>query len=207
MSSDTNKYPADLTEEQKSFADLTLLQKYDAVLKVLFDQSGNDPTFDRILEFLLKEKKKIHWGEVMDILNTMAGDGYLYSDYKNKNGIQLFLLSFNGKYLQETGGLENKIEREKAKEKLSSDLNDSNLKTGRWTRNNIVLTAITGGITLIALLTNLGITLNRECKESKRHLKDSLQQVKSQENASELNKEVRQIRQYLQDTAKMKVVK
>ncbi|SRR6266536_5459461 len=202
---DSNKYTADLTEEQKSFQDLTLLQKYDAVLEALFDKSGNSPTFDYINDILLERKKKIHWGEVMDILNTMEGDKYLYDHFTNKDGIQIFLLSFNGKYLKETGGLEKKIEREKAKEKLDSDLNDSNLKTGRWTRTNIVITSIIGSITLIAVLTNLGITINRESKESSRHLKDSLQQIKTQESALELNKELHQIRQTLQDTAKVKV--
>jgi hypothetical protein len=202
---DASRYSFDLTEEQKFFADLNLLQKYDAVLDVLFKESGKSPTFDDINKVLLEEKKKVHWGEVMDILYTMIGDSYLYGHFTNQKKEQIFLISFNGKNLKETGGLEKKIEREKIKEQLSSDLNDSNLKTGRWTRNNIILTAITGGITLIALLTNLGITINRESKESQRHLKDSLQQVKSQENASELNKELRQIHQYLQDTAKVRL--
>jgi hypothetical protein len=153
----------------------------------------------------LKDKKKVHWGEVMDNLYAMIGDGYLYGHFTNQKQQQIFLLSFNGKLLKETGGLEKKIEREKAKEKLDSDLNDSNLITGRWKRTNIVITIIIGSITLIAVLANLGITINRECKESSRQLRDSMQQSKTQENALELNKELHQIFLSLKDTIKVKV--
>lgn len=134
MSNATNKYPQDLTEEQQSFPDLTLLQKYDAVLKVLFEESGNDPTFDRILEWLRKGKKKIHWGEVWDILQSMDGDKYLYSNNANKEGVQLFLLSFNGKYLQINGGLEKKLEREKVKEELDVKLKGVSIGNIKFTR-------------------------------------------------------------------------
>jgi len=184
-------------------ADLTLLQKYDAVLEVLYEKSGQSPTFEFIQMALEQNGKKVDGGEVWDILNTMAKDGFLYIVMQSEK--ERYLLSFNGKLLQETGGLEKKIEREKGNEKLKSDLNDSNLKTGRWTRTNIIITIIIGSITLIAVLTNLGITINRESKESTRQLRDSTQRAKEQENALELNKEVRQIRQTLQDTSKVKV--
>ncbi len=192
----------------KTKPELPLLQKYDAVLDALYNTSGDSPTFDKIMLKLNEMGRKVDDGEVWDILNTMIKDGYLYFVHHNEKNIDVYLLSFNGKYLKETGGLEKKIEREKTKEELNNKLNDSNLKNGKWTRNNIILTSITGGITLIALLVNLGITLNRESKELQRHLKDSIQQVKSQENASELNEEIRQIRQHLQDTSKkIKIVK
>jgi len=194
-----------MADEEKK--ELTLLQKYDTVLDVLYTESGKSPTFDDILGKLGFDGYNIHWGEVWDIINTMTKDGFIYQVIQEDDTEKKprYLLSFNGKLLKETGGLEKKLEREKKKDATDVLLDASNLKTGRWTRNNIILTAITGGITLIALLTNLGITLNRESKELQRHLKDSLQQVKQQDNSSELNKEIRQIRQYLQDTANVKV--
>jgi hypothetical protein len=207
---DQSKY-SDQSEKQKSFTDLTLLQKYDAILDVLFKESGNAPTFDDINTILLTEKKKIHWGEVMDILYTMIGDDYLYGHFTktdvNGKPVQIFLISFNGKYLKDTGGFEKKIEREKAKEKLNKDLNDSNLKTGRWTRRNMIYTGSTAAITIIALITNIVLTQSREAKQNKQQVQDSVQKTKQQKLDSELNQEVRQIHQRLQDTLSIHVVK
>ncbi len=185
--------------------ELSLLEKYDAVLDVLYDISGKSPTFDRIQASLVKNEKKVDGGELWDILNTMIKDNFVYFVKNNQTEEELYLLSFNGKLLKETGGLEKKLNTEKKKDQLNIDLNEFNLKTGRWTRINIVITSIIGSITLIAVLTNLEITINKESKELSRHLKDSLQQTKTQENASELNKNLLQIRQTLQDTAKVKV--
>lgn len=185
--------------------DLLLLEKYDAVLDVLFSESGKAPTFQDIEKKLKENAKKIDGGEVWDILNTMMRDGYLYFVPHEEKNAEVYLISFNGKYLKETGGLVNKIEREKTKQKLDSDLNESNLKTGRWTRSNMIISVIIGSITLIAVLANLGITVNRESKETGRKLRDSLQEVKTQQNASQLNRELHQIYQVLQDTSKVKV--
>jgi hypothetical protein len=62
-----------------------------------------------------------------------------------------------------------------------------------------------GGITLAALIINLGITINRESKEDHRQLKDSIQSQKIQQNPTELNKQLSLIHQTLSDTAKVKV--
>lgn len=207
---DQSKY-SDQADKQKSFTDLTLFQKYDAVLDVLFIESGNAPTFDDINNVLLTEKKKVHWGEVMDILYTMMGDDYLYGHFTktdtNGKPVQIFLISFSGKYLKETGGFGKKLEREKAKDKLDKDLNESNLKNGRWTRRSMIYTGITAAITIIALITNIVLTQGRETKQKQQQSQDSGQKVKQQELDSELNQEIRQIRQRLQDTLDMNVVK
>jgi ABC-type Na+ efflux pump permease subunit len=193
--------------DEKEQKELTLIQKYDTVLDVLYTESGKSPTFDDILGKLGTDGYNIHWGEVWDVINTMIKDGFIYQVIQEDDPEKKprYLLSFNGKLLKETGGLEKKLAREKKKEETNVLLDASNLKTGRWTRTNIIITIVTGSITLIAVLTNLGITINRESKESIRQLRDSIQQAKTQENASELNKNIHQIHQALQDTAKVKV--
>lgn len=193
--------------DEKEQKELTLIQKYDTVLDVLYTESGKSPTFDDILGKLGADGYNIHWGEVWDIINTMIKDGFIYQVIQEDDPDKKprYLLSFNGKLLKETGGLEKKLAREKKKEETGVLLDESNLKTGRWTRTNIVITIITGSITLIAVLTNLGITINRESKDSGRQLKEFIQQAKAQENVIELNKTIKKINKTLEDTAKVKV--
>lgn len=131
---DASKYSPDLTEEQKSFPDLAILQKYDAVLDVLYSESGKAPTFDDINIILLTEKKKVHSGEVMDILYTMIGDKYLYGHFANQKKEQIFLLSFNGKLLKEGGGISAKLNREKDKEDLDIKLKGVSIGNIKFTR-------------------------------------------------------------------------
>lgn len=202
---DASKYSADLTDEQESFSDLTLLQKYDAVLDVLYSESGKGPTFDDINKALLTQKKKIHWGEVMDILYTMIGDKYLYGRFANQQGKQIFLLSFNGKLLKETEGYEKKLEREKQKELLSNRQLAKSIEVSRWTKWNIGLALSISATTLIVLLFTYNRDTNRYRKESERQQKDSLSQVQAQESTKELKEELHQISLSLKDTAKVKV--
>src|SRR5688500_18510640 len=91
----------ELTDTQKLFPQLEPLQKYDAVLEALFKISGDAPTFDDINKWLLLNNKQVHWGEVMDILYTMGNDGYVYGHMTHPKKGQMFLLSFNGKLLQQ----------------------------------------------------------------------------------------------------------
>lgn len=202
---EANKYFPDLTDEQKAFSDLTLLQKYDAVLDVLDSESGKAPTFDDINRVLLTEKKKVHWGEVMDILYTMIGDKYLYGHFANQQGKQIFLLSFNGKLLKDTGGYEKKLEREKQKELLSNRQLTKSIEVSRWTKWNIGLALLMSATTLTVLLFTCNRDTYRYRKESERQKKDSLTQVQTQENTKGFKEELHQISLSLNDTTKVKV--
>jgi hypothetical protein len=47
-----------------------------------------------------------------DILNSMMRDGYLYFVKHTDKNAEVYLISFNGKLLKETGGLANKLDRD-----------------------------------------------------------------------------------------------
>ena len=202
---DASKYTSELTEEQKSFLDLTLLKKYDAVLGVLYSESGKAPTFDDINKVLLTEKKKVHWGEVMDILYTMIGDGYLYGHFTNQKQQQIFLLSFNGKLLKETGGLERKLEKAKSDDVLKSDQLTKAIEVSKWTKWNIGLALFMTATTLSVLLFTCNRDTNRYRKEFEKQSKDTLRQEEINKSVLELKTELHQISLSLQDTAKVKV--
>lgn len=97
--------------------ELTLIEKFDAVLDALYDFSGKHPTFFRLRAILRARKKKIHWGELMDIMVKIEKDGLAHpkvqSKYKKrKNAEWVHLITFEGKLLKERGGLKNKVRKE-----------------------------------------------------------------------------------------------
>jgi hypothetical protein len=204
---DASKYSSELTEEQKSFLDLTLLQKYDAVLGVLYSESGKAPTFDDINKVLLTEKKKVHWGEVMDVLYTMIGDNYLYGHFTNQKKEQIFLLSFNGKLLKEGGGISTKLQREKDKEELDIKLKGISI-------GNIKFTRILAYASFILALTLGAVQINKFVNERNKQEQPSItptqveQLLQSQRETAEHLRLLRQAK-LLTDTSvkKIKIVK
>jgi len=202
---DANKYSAELTEEQKLFADITLLQKFDAVLDVLYSESGNAPTFDDIHAALLEAKKKVHWGEVMDVLYTLIGDGYLYGHFTNQQKQQIFLLSFNGKLLKETGGLEKKLEKGKRDDTLKSDQLTKSIEVSKWTKWNIALALLMSATTLSVLVFTCTRDTTRYNKEAEQRLIDKQQQVQTRKSDSISLQKPLEISVSLKDTAKVKV--
>ncbi len=92
-------------------ADLTLIQKYDEVLTVLYDESGNSPSFDDITGKLGAKGLNIHWGEIMDVLFTLDKEGLIYKVtlQEDKTNEIRYLLNFAGKRLKEDGGLAKKL--------------------------------------------------------------------------------------------------
>jgi hypothetical protein len=201
---DASKYSAKLTEEQKSFADLTLLQKYDAVLNVLYSESGKAPTFDDINAAIVKEKKKVHWGEVMDILYTLIGDGYLYGHFTNQQQQQIFLLSFNGKFLKETGGLEKKLEKEKSDDNLKSEQLAKSVEVSKWTKWNIALALLMTATTLSVLIFTCTRDTTRFRKESKKQLIDKQLQSQTRKCDSISIQKPLKVSPSLKDTVKEK---
>jgi hypothetical protein len=97
--------------------ELTLVEKFDAVLDALYDISGKRPTDTRIMLLLKKRGIKIDVGEVWDIFIKMRQEGLLHQEvkaiYSKRPNEVLHLIHFNGKYLKETNGLKGKLEREK----------------------------------------------------------------------------------------------
>lgn len=92
-------------------ADLTLIQKYDEILTVLYDESGNSPSFDDITGKLGGKGLNIHWGEIVDVLFTLDKEGLIYKvtlQDDPTNEIR-YLLNFAGKRLKEDGGLAKKL--------------------------------------------------------------------------------------------------
>lgn len=208
---DASKYSANLKEEQNSFPDLTLLQKYDAVLDVLSSLSGDSPTFDDINAALLKEKKKVHWGEVMDILYTMIGDDYLYGHFtktdENRNSFQIFLISFNGKLLKETGGYEKKLDREKTKTELINKQLSVSISFVNWSKANIVISLLFAATTLVFVVRNWNINDKTYHRILDKDKKESIEQSMKQKAESKQRKETFRISVSLQDTAKVKSLK
>lgn len=112
--SEIKKVFRDFTEEQLKFKELTLIQKYDAVLDALYDLSGDAPTFDDIDNKIISNKKKVHGGEIWDILNKMRRDFIIRERiFKNDDNLkEIYLIDFEGKLMKEKGGLKGKIKRE-----------------------------------------------------------------------------------------------
>ena len=100
-------------------AELTLIQKFDAILDALYEISGKRPTYHRIKKVLRVKDLKIEDGEIWDILVKMETDKTVHLPVLNPNpkfpNEYLHLITFEGKLLKERGGLKGKIERDKAK--------------------------------------------------------------------------------------------
>ncbi|RTL59086.1 MAG: hypothetical protein EKK37_12310 [Sphingobacteriales bacterium] len=208
---DSSKYSSELTEEQKLFPDLTLLQKYDAVLDVLYSESGKAPTFDDINAALLKEKKKVHWGEVMDILYTMIGDDYVYGHFTKKDAtekdVQIFLLSFKGKLVKETDGYAKKLEREKTKTDLTNRQLTASISSVNWSKANILIGLLLAATTLLFVISNWNINNKTYHRILDRDKTDSIEQSERQQSESKLNKVSLRVSLSQEDTVKVKIVK
>ncbi len=180
---------------------MTLIEKFDAVLDVLYSESGKSPTFEYIQEVLAKNSKDVHWGEVWDILNTMNKDGFLY--IVSQDNKERYLLSFNGKLLKETGGLEAKLKREKDREILTNQQITSTIKTDRFSRRS---TRVSIGLALLVMGLQF-YTIYRENSKNKesalKEKKELVQQQKIIQNDSIMNQELHWISLPLQDTAKV----
>lgn len=91
---------------------MTLLEKIDLVLKVLYEESGHNPTLPYI-QGLLKDKE-IDVGEIRDCIQKLNKDGFVRYEYEGNfvdfyDDYAHFLISFDGKFFYETyGGYENK---------------------------------------------------------------------------------------------------
>ncbi len=96
-------------------SNLTLVQKFDAVLFSLYELSGQRPTFNRIMAFLREKNKKVHRGEIWDIFIKMRREGLLHPEvgaiHLNRMEI-LNLITFEGKMMYEKKGLRGKLKRE-----------------------------------------------------------------------------------------------
>jgi hypothetical protein len=96
--------------------DLSLTKKFDAVLKALYDISGNRPSFERILNLLNERKQKVDIGEIWDIFKKMERDNLLHLPHTAKYSEQpdeiLHLITFEGKLMHERHGLKGQLRRE-----------------------------------------------------------------------------------------------
>ena len=147
---------------------MTLIEKFDSVLKALYDISGKRPTFGRIMALLRVRKKNIHWGEVWDILNKMIRDNLLHPgvtvpNSKRPNEV-LHLITFEGKLMHERNGLKGKIRRENF--------------TKKWVSAISILTLIIAGLSFYFSLSSISDnTVNKVNETLKKGLtqQDSIQ--------------------------------
>ena len=96
--------------------ELTLIQKYDEVLKALYDISGQRPTFGRILALLRVRKVNMEWAEVWDIMAKMRREFIIHPEITDRSSKipteVIHLITFEGKLMYERKGLKGKIKRE-----------------------------------------------------------------------------------------------
>lgn len=119
--------------------------------------------------------------------------------YVEKNDEGKYRLSDSGKVYYDF------LKKESTKYELDRQSVQSTINTGILTRMNIKIGWLLGIVTLLAILTNLGITIHKECLESKRRIEQTQQQSKIQQNALQLNQIIQEISQSLKDTSKVKV--
>lgn len=102
---------------------MTWLEKMDAVIKTLYEISGNNPDFTLIMQSL--QGRQIDKGEVQDILLYLYRKGFIYCEYGGNRDSQYtdlvnahYLISCEGKLFWETsGGFVKKEQREKLEAK------------------------------------------------------------------------------------------
>lgn len=148
------------------------------------------------------------------LINKMIDDGYVdfidkVEDRKSASLItyeeRTMLTAVGYYFIASKNGYKAKEKQAKAKDKLATDLNDSNLKTGKWTRKNILVTGSIAVITLMFVIGNWYINYKKYHQESYKLKTVSLQDLKQQQDSEKLFQELGQIRQYLKDTANVKV--
>ncbi|MEN6463317.1 MAG: hypothetical protein ABFC94_18355 [Syntrophomonas sp.] len=148
--------------------ELTLVQKFDTVLEMLYLYSGKRPTSGRVIAFIRAKNKKIDPGEVWDIMNRMVEDklvSIVAATVNKKQNTPLYLLKFEGKIMYERGGLKGKLKREK----------------NHWTQRHPVLYALISGIggAILALVVGLSLwwvdkrTESQENQETKQTISDA----------------------------------
>lgn len=132
--------------------DLTIIEKFDAVLKVLYDISGKRPTFGRITALLLFRKQKVDGGEIWDIIRKMQREFLLHPDIKDSSSKTpneiIYLITFEGKLMWERNGLAGKMYREKF--------------TKTWITSISILTLVIAALSLYFSLSSVSdSTLNK----------------------------------------------
>ena len=167
---------------------MTLIQKFDAVLKALYDISGKRPTFGRIMALLRVRKQTIHWGEIWDILNKMLRDNLIHPGQtvpksKRPNEV-LHIITFEGKLMHERNGLKGKIRRENF--------------TKYWVSTLSILTLIIAGLSLYYSTTSVNDSTVNKLDET---LKKGLSQ---QDSMQKLEKNKLQILQAIADSVSKK---
>lgn len=142
--------------------ELTLIQKFDTVLEMLYLYSGKRPTAGRLMAFIRAKNKKIEPGEVWDIVGRMVDDKMVEivgATVNKKANTPLYLLKFEGKIMYERGGMDGKVKREEI----------------HWTQRHPVLYAFISGVggAMLALIVGLSLwlvdrqTKNQEIQEIK----------------------------------------
>ena len=170
-------------------AAVTLIDKYDTVLKALYDISGKRPTFGRILALLRVRKETIQWAEVWDILIKLEKEQFIHpgiTDRTSKIPTEVIhLITIDGKIFHEKGGLKGKIEREKP----------------AWHVNHPILYALISAIGGAIISIAVGLLLwqvdkqskNQDIQETKQTIQDATRRLDSlisaQKNTAPLKKD------------------
>jgi hypothetical protein len=169
---------------------MTLIEKFDAVLKALYDISGKRPTFGRIMALLRVRRKNIHWGEVWDILNKMIRDNLLHPGVivptSERPNEVLYLITFEGKLMCERNGLKGKIRRENF--------------TKTWVSVISILTLIIAGLSFYFSLSSVSDSTVNKINET---LKNELIQ---QDSMQIFEKKKLKILQAISDSVSKKVI-
>ena len=133
------------------------------------------------------------------ILNDFNSKQYIYQDHGKISALPHYEISASG-YIYY-----NFLKEESEKMELDRKSIKATIKTGKLTRKNIKIGWILGIVTLLDILTNLGITAYREWRLARKEQSDSLQQSKTLKLYQEVNQKLYQISQSLSDTSKVKV--
>ncbi len=103
------------------------------------------------------------------------------------------------------GGFSKIYEIENRKDVRDEELRSSTVKTGKWTRRNMVISGILAATTTLVVLTNYFDNKAKKLQQDIKEKSDSLRQSETRQDVQELTKQLHQISQSLQDTSKVKV--
>lgn len=135
---------------------MTWIQKMDAVLKSLYEHSGDNPRFSDLQEYL--KDLPISKGELQDVTLYFYNEGLMYSEYGGDRTHQYsehydvrYLLSCKGKlFWEDIGG----FEQQKTKASIESD-RVKNLESSQqklMSRLNLLTFWVAAGTVALALI-------------------------------------------------------
>ncbi len=97
------------------------------------------------------------------------------------------------------------FEKYREKKITENEVIKGTIKTGKWTRNNMIISGILASITTMVVVKGCYDNRARDMQQRNRGLIDSIKQIQILQSVKEVNQKLQEISHALSDTAKVKV--